>query len=167
MSNVYIKKSEDRRPHDPRTGLPRDLPGENDLNVPLPVRNTDAMRSVKHRVVQNEDGTESLVTEGGITLLTEYPARAWVKLKGEPAQLLVESPEEMTERLLSWRKDRGAMVVGHDFQSGYPQFYFDPDQIAYVGISRPTTQPQKIGARSIYSGTCECGRLGGPCPQPE
>lgn len=165
MSNTYIRDEADRRPHDPKTGLPRDLPGPHDLDTPLPVRNSG--ETVETVTVEREDGTRELRTKSGILLVEQRPARAWVKLAGEPALTLFESPEEFIGLWTDFceHPERKALIV-HDFAWGRPMAFFQGQPIGFVGITFPTTQPQNIGAGSVYTKSCECWRLGGRCPSP-
>lgn len=164
MTHVYIRDEGERRPHDPKTGLPRDLPGPGDLNVPLPVRNSNAATELDTHV--HEDG--SIRTAAGIIVaVDDAPPRAWVKLAGEPPQRLFESPMEFAERWREFQDGDAPYLICHDFSYGTPLFFLREATIAYIGVTYPTTEQQQIKSGSIYTRTCTCWKLGGPCPRPD
>lgn len=154
-------------PKSKRTGLPLDQPSPGDLNVTLPVRNTNATTGVDTVLETAADGSQTLKTRGGIVLIESRPARAWVKLRGEPALTLYESPEEFMAAWLKKEREDLDYLVCHDFTFGRPMFFLRGVELGFVGITFPTTLPQNVGAGSIYSRSCECWRFGGACPRPD
>jgi hypothetical protein len=109
-------------------------------------------------------------TRSGIILPPKPAARAWVKIAGEPAQVLYEDPAEFMRRWIVFLKDPSReWVVFHDNQFGTPIFYFRNalEQIAFVNITHPTTEQARTVPGSIYAGKCPCAEFGGPCPPVE
>ena len=121
--------------------------------------------------------TAEIQTASGILIPTPgHGLRAWVKMRGEPAQVLYETPHEFMERyrafqlqVAGWDANRSVglppVLVCHDFAYGQAMFFLPESvgEIAYVGVTYPTTEQGRTTPGSVWAGQCRCGEFGGPC----
>ena len=102
-------------------------------------------------------GTER-VTDSGIVLPASGSYRAWVKLKGEPAQVFIESAEEVIERWLAFAADPSRTATNfHLYEYGLPAYFLRAalGELAYVSVSFQT-RPPRAEPGSYWLGQCQC-----------
>lgn len=96
--------------------------------------------------------------------------RCWLKVIGEPAQTLYETPAQAISRWLAFKNDPDQeVVIFHDHAYGQAMFFTRDaiGQIAYIGVTFPQTEQGRTTPGSIWAGECQCWRYGGPCSPPE
>ena len=120
------------------------------------------MTIATHRGVDGE-----LRTAAGLIVPTpEAPLRAWVKLAGEPPQVLYESPQEFIRLWREFQASDETMLICHDHAYGQAMAFMRNAQISFVGVTYPTTSQGRTTPGSIWAGQCQCGSFGGRCPDP-
>jgi hypothetical protein len=121
--------------------------------------------------------TEVILASGIVLPTMAGELRSWLKLRAEPAQVLAETPLVFMHR---WRDfvmrceayEQGGRVglppvlVVHDNTYGQAMFFLPEarDQIAFVGVTYPTTTQARTTPGSIWAGQCPCAEFGGACP---
>ena len=116
----------------------------------------------------NED--RELTRESGLVIpqfTTGQRLRAWIKLKGEPAARLYETPAAAMARWQAFRADPEQEVcVFHEHEFGQAIFFFRPslDQLCFFGVTYPDSTQGRTTPGSIWAGECRCAEYGGPCP---
>lgn len=101
--------------------------------------------------------TDLYVTASGIVIPDlRGQRRAWIKLKGEPAIILVEIPEVVMERWLRWRQSSDPFTVFHELSFGYPHYFFRPaiEELCFVADTFKDAGQTRSGG--IYAGGCSC-----------
>ena len=117
----------------------------------------------------NED--YEIVRESGVIVpqfTTGSKLRAWIKLKGEPAARLYETPAAAMARWMAFRNNPEQEVcVFHEHEFGQAIFFFRTaiDELAYFGVTYPDTSQGRTTPGSIWAGECRCADFGGPCPK--
>jgi hypothetical protein len=88
--------------------------------------------------------------------------RAWVKLKGEPAQVFVESPHEFMERWEQFRESETRYTIFHEYNTGIATYFLRPalPELAYVAISFQTRPPERVRPGSWWLKQCPCEYCG-------
>jgi hypothetical protein len=105
----------------------------------------------------NSAGTET-VTKSGIILPATGSLRAWVKLRGEPAQIFVETPKEFIERWEAFRLDESKpYTVFHVYEYGQAVYFMRQalSELCYVQITYKTAPPRDT-AGSYWLNQCVC-----------
>jgi hypothetical protein len=95
---------------------------------------------------------EETVSPGGVILPATGSIRAWIKLKGEPAQVFAETPLEFMERWEVFEQDRVLRhVVFHEYNTGVACYFMRPaiSELAYVS-------PQRVRPGSYWLKQCPC-----------
>lgn len=101
---------------------------------------------------------EEMVSPGGVILPATGSIRAWVKLKGEPAQVFAETPQEFMERWEKFRLGEARYVIFHEYTTGIPSYFMRPalSELAYIQISFQTAPPQRVRPGSYWLQQCPC-----------
>ena len=101
---------------------------------------------------------EESVSPGGVILPATGSVRAWVKLKGEPAQVFVETPQEF---MLRWREFADSSydcTIFHEYNTGVACYFLRAalSELAYIQISFQTAPPQRVRPGSWWLKQCPC-----------
>ena len=116
----------------------------------------------------NED--RELVRESGLVIpqfTTGQRLRSWLKIKGEPAMRLYETPAAAAARWQAFKNNPEQEVcVFHEHEFGQMIFFFREalKDILYFGVTYPDTSQGRTTPGSIWAGECRCHDFGGPCP---
>lgn len=116
----------------------------------------------------NED--RELVRDSGLVIpqfTTGQRLRAWIKVKGEPAMRLYETPAAAAARWMAFKHNPEQDVcVFHEHEFGQAVFFFREaiDQLCYLGVTYPDNTQGRTTPGSIWAGECRCADWGGPCP---
>lgn len=106
-----------------------------------------------------------IVRESGLLIpVPPEPQRAWVKLAGEPALILYESPAEFIKLWLEFKAGAAPALIVHDHAFGKPVAFLREAVIAFIGVTYPTAAQHKTEPGSIWLGKCPCAEFGGRCP---
>jgi hypothetical protein len=102
---------------------------------------------------------EESKSPGGVILPATGSVRAWVKLKGEPAQIFVESPQETIDRWLDFKAHiRLPYTIFHEYNTGIATYFLRAalPELAYVAISYQTRPPERVRPGSWWLKQCPC-----------
>jgi hypothetical protein len=102
---------------------------------------------------------EETVSPGGVILPATGSVRAWIKLKGEPAQVFAETPLEFMNRWEEFGADSSQRrVVFHEYNTGVACYFMRPAlaELAYVQISFQTAPPARVRPGSYWLKQCPC-----------
>ena len=102
---------------------------------------------------------EETVSPGGVILPATGSVRAWVKLKGEPAQVFAETPLEFMDRWEEFREtEMRRFTIFHEYNTGVACYFMRPalSELAYVQISFQTAPPQRVRPGSYWLKSCPC-----------
>lgn len=102
---------------------------------------------------------EETTSPGGIILPATGSVRAWIKLKGEPAQVFAETPDEFMTRWEEFEGDaKMKRVVFHEYNTGVACYFMRPAlaELSYVQISFQTAPPQRVRPGSFWLRQCPC-----------
>jgi hypothetical protein len=105
-------------------------------------------------------------TASGILIPDEGTRRAWLKFAGDPAQILVENPEEFLDRWLVFMAQPAIRYcIYHELSFGQPVYLFRPsiEHLYKIDTSYKPDEGQRR-AGSIYLGQCDCAVCLGSWP---
>ncbi len=114
------------------------------------------------------DGQDLYRTATGIYLPATGSLRAWVKLRGEPAQIFVETPHQFKARWDDFRSHLAQNWVSfHNYEYGQA-VYFTREalrELAYIQITYKTAPPRDTaGSWWLHQCPCEVCRADGHTP---
>jgi hypothetical protein len=105
-------------------------------------------------------------TKGGVFLPPKPTGRAWIKLRGEPALVMWETPYEAIKRWIEFQASDKPYVIFHDYAYGEMCLFTREaiNQLAFIEITHPTAEQGRTSPTSIWAGLCPCAEFGGECP---
>lgn len=117
-----------------------------------------------------EEGTGLGKTRSGIYVPVGPQVRAWIKLRGEPAQVMHETPAQVLERIMEMEdQPERRWFILHSYNFGNMNIFLRSAlaEIAFIADTNPTWIATKTHPGTIYTRTCPCAKFGGPCPPVE
>jgi hypothetical protein len=127
-------------------------------------------QSVATQEWERNNEEREIVSKGGIHIAqftTGAKLRAWIKIKGEPAMRLYETPAAAAARWMAFKHNPEQEVcIFHEHEFGQVVFFFREAiaELCYLGVTYPDTSQGRTTPGSIWAGECRCAAYGGPCP---